>query len=84
MSYRDDLKEWVLSAVDSHGGEATLLEVAKDIWKNHEDDLRRYGEAFYVWQYDMRWAAQYLRDEGHLVAADQAPRGVWRRRQATT
>jgi len=78
MSYKDDLKDWVLSAVKENGGEATLVEVAKHIWANHKDDLQRHGDAFYVWQYDMRWAAQYLRDEGLFVAADQAPRGVWR------
>ncbi|MEA2819449.1 MAG: hypothetical protein QOJ86_1453 [Bradyrhizobium sp.] len=79
MAYKDDLKDWVLKAIDAHGGEANLVQVSKFIWNNHEAELRGYGDAFYVWQYDMRWAAQYLRDEGLLVGADQAPRGVWRR-----
>jgi hypothetical protein len=81
MTYKDDLKEWVLRAIKENGGEATLVQVAKHIWVNHESDLKRHGDAFYVWQYDMRWAAQYLRDEGHLVGADQAPRGIWRYRE---
>jgi hypothetical protein len=82
MPYKDDLKVWVLEAVDAHQGEATLIQVAKHIWDNHEDHLRSYGEGFYTWQYDMRWAAQYLRDEGILSQADDTPRGVWRRQRA--
>ena len=82
MPYKEDLKEWVLNAIDARGGEADLVAVAKHIWDNHENDLRGHGEAFYTWQYDMRWAAQYLRDDGFLVGAKEAPRGVWRRRRA--
>jgi len=78
MPYKDDLKDWVLVAIKRHGGEATILQVAKYIWDHHENDLRRHGEGFYLWQYDMRWAAQYLRDNGILVPTDQTPRGVWR------
>jgi hypothetical protein len=81
MSYKDDLKDWVLRAIKENGGEATLVQVAKYIWTNHEGDLQKHGDAFYVWQYDMRWAAQYLRNEGLLVGADQAPRGIWRYRE---
>jgi hypothetical protein len=80
MSYKDDLKKWVLQAVEANGGAANLVEVAKHIWAHHESDLRGHGEAFYTWQYDMRWAAQDLRDDGVFVAADQAPRGIWQRR----
>jgi hypothetical protein len=81
MAYKDDLKDWVLHAIKENGGEATLVQVAKHIWNNHKEDLQRYGDAFFVWQYDMRWAAQYLRNEGFLVGADQAPRGIWRYRE---
>ena len=42
MSYRDDLKDWVLSAVRANGGEATLVQVAKHIWENHRDDLQKW------------------------------------------
>lgn len=84
MSYKDDLKDWVLRAIKENGGEATLVDVAKHIWANHEDDLKKLGDPFYVWQYDMRWAAQYLRDQGFLVKADRTPRGVWRYREPAT
>jgi hypothetical protein len=77
LAKREDLEEWVYEALRRHGGEASLLDVAKYIWNEHEDDLRASGNLFYSWQYDMRWAAQRLRDKGKLVSADLGPRGIW-------
>ena len=82
MTIKDDLKKFVLDAIDAKGGQANLVEVAKFIWDTHQDELRASGEGFYTWQYDMRWAAQYLRDEGVLMGADLTPRGVWKRQTA--
>jgi hypothetical protein len=31
MAYKDNLKDWVLAAIDAHGGEASLGQVAKFI-----------------------------------------------------
>mgnify|MGYP001086020374 CR=1 FL=1 len=64
---RDLLKDWVLQAVEAAGGEASPTDVAKHIWLHHERDLRDSGDLFYTWQYDMRWAAQKLRDQKFLV-----------------
>ena len=75
MTEKDDLKDWVFSAIQAHGGEATLVEVAKHIWENHEEELRASGDLFYTWQYDMRWATQYLRDTGKLRPANVCQRG---------
>jgi hypothetical protein len=80
MPFKDDLKQWVLEAIDAHHGRANLVDVAKHIWDHHEADLRGHGEGFYTWQYDMRWAAQSLRDEGILADAETTPRGIWERR----
>jgi hypothetical protein len=77
LASREDLEDWVYKALWHHGGEASLLDVAKHIWNVHEDELRASGNLFYSWQYDMRWAAQRLRDKGKLLSADLAPRGVW-------
>lgn len=44
-----------------------MIDVAKHIWANHEDELKRSGDLFYSWQYDMRWAAQNLRGAGQLT-----------------
>jgi hypothetical protein len=77
MAGKDDLTIWVAEAVHAHGGRVRLIDVARYIWKHHEDDLRESGDLFYTWQYDMRWAATALRHEGRLKAADASPPGVW-------
>jgi len=48
------------------GGTGKIVQIAKHIWDNHERDLRGAGDLFYTWQYDMRWAAQELQDEGKI------------------
>ena len=68
MSKRDDLKRWVFEAV-SQTGEASILDTAKHIWHHHKSEIEKSGDGFYTWQYDMRWAAQVLRDEGKLIVA---------------
>jgi hypothetical protein len=77
MADRGDLVDWVLDAVRRCGGEATVIQVARDIWANHANELHASGDLFYTWQYDMRWAAQKLRDAGQLRKAAEQPRGVW-------
>ncbi|WP_431802953.1 hypothetical protein [Microbacterium sp. bgisy203] len=52
--------------------------MSKVVWRRHEQDLRAAEDLFYTWQYDIRWAAQKLRDEGEVERVD-ARRGVaWR------
>ena len=67
MADKSDLKGWVVEALRAAGGSSSLIEVAKHIWDNHEDELRRSGDLFYKWQYDMRWAATVLRGEGVMT-----------------
>lgn len=72
------LATWVLDSLGSRGGEAHHIQIAKDIWDGHEDELRAAGELFYTWQYDLRWAGQRLRDAGTLLPDSQTRRGHWR------
>lgn len=67
MSEKALLQTWIVDALDALGGSAKIVRVAEHIWGNHEADLRARGDLFYTWQYDMRWAAQQLRDNGTLV-----------------
>jgi len=76
---RDDLKAAVSSALSHHGGEATIVEVARFIWNNHEADLKSSGDLFYTWQYEMRWAAQKLRDEKALILGRRGNKNTWRK-----
>lgn len=69
MANRERMMRWVYQAVEAEGGEASVLQVAKYIWSHHESELKSSGDDFYTWQYDMRWAAQKLRDDKKFVAA---------------
>lgn len=69
MITRDDLEAWVLQAVKDLGGKGRVIDIAKSIWTEHEGDLRRAGDLFFTWQYDMRWAAMKLRKKKKLKAA---------------
>jgi len=77
MSNKTDLQTWIIEAPQRNGGTAQLLDVAKDIWGHHEADLRERGDLFYTWQYDMRWAAQRLRNAGELAPVNNARNGTW-------
>jgi hypothetical protein len=57
---------------------APLVDVARHIWSRHEADLRAAGDLFFTWQYDMRWAAQKLRDAKKLAYERKNGRPVWR------
>jgi hypothetical protein len=77
MATKTDLQPWILESIRSRGGSASLVDVCRDVWQAHEPDLRMSGDLFYTWQYDIRWAAQTLRDNGVLKPDHEAPRGVW-------
>lgn len=74
---KDVLENWIIEALQSKGGQSTLLEICKYVWIHHEVDLKKSGNLFYTWQYDIRWAATELRKVDKLLPADQSPRGVW-------
>ena len=77
MPTKHDLRDWVEDALKSLGGRGTVVDVARVIWRDHEAELRASGDLFYTWQYDMRWAAQTLRDTGRAKPTRGLPRGVW-------
>ena len=77
LKYKEDLRKWLLEAIKSHGGTASLVDVCKFVWSNYERELRNYGDRFFTWQYDIRWIADELRKEG-ILSGDLHPRGVWK------
>lgn len=81
MATKMDLARWLLEALHATGGSAHHVRVAEVIWTEHEDELRDSGDLFYTWQYDLRWAAQALRDAGSLQAVEGRGDGVWRIRE---
>jgi hypothetical protein len=66
MASREDMKGWVVLALKSFGGKGWPKDVAKYIWEHYEPELRKSGNLLYTWQYDVRSAAQSLRDAGVL------------------
>jgi hypothetical protein len=52
-----------------------MRDIARYIWDNFEDDLRKSGEFFYVWQYDLRWAGDALVRSGKIRKGP--PPGTW-------
>lgn len=74
---RHSLKGWVLEALQQLGGSGTIVQVCQRVWKMHEAELRASGDLFYTWQYDIRWAAQYLRNEKYLKAVNGDRRSQW-------
>ena len=74
---KSDLMDWVVESLESLGGSGQVVDVSREIWQRHEADLRGSGDLFYTWQYDIRWAAQKLRDAGTLVAVHGDRRGTW-------
>jgi transposase-like protein len=73
---RSDLKPIILAALTSYGGKASVTDIARYIWSNHEAALRASGDFFFVWQYDMRRAAESLRNSGDLKRWDRHQK-VW-------
>jgi len=78
MGRADLLKPWVLEALKDLGGTGSVVSVSRVVWNRHEEDLRQFGDLFFTWQYDIRWAAQKLRDEGLLVKMDGLRNADWR------
>ena len=76
-SNRVVMTDWVLNALKSLGGKATIVEVAKVVWKDNRPTIEKSGDMLYTWQYDLRWAADILRRQGHLRPTSHVDRGVW-------
>jgi hypothetical protein len=79
VATKSDLESWIAEALRELGGQGSVVDVCRVVWQRHEDDLRSSGDLFFTWQYDIRWAAQKLRDRAELAAVDGPKRrGPWR------
>lgn len=66
MSAKDEMQRWIIEALQANGGTASIIDICKHIWANHEIELRTSGDYFYKWQYQMRWDGQNLQRAGKL------------------
>lgn len=78
MARSEILEPWIVEALEAMGGSATVVQVSEHVWRSHEQDLRACGDLFFTWQYDIRWAAQTLRDQGILSSLDGKRNVPWR------
>ncbi len=78
MLVRDDLRPWIVDALTALGGRASVVQVCKHVWQHHELELRQGGDLFFTWQYDIRWAATKLHNEGTLAATEPKSPTPWR------
>ncbi len=74
---RHDLPDKLYDTLKFMGGQGTIIEICKMFWSRHEEELKRSGDLFYTWQYDIRWAATELRKRKKMKAAEFSKKGVW-------
>ena len=67
----------VQEALEFHDGSATVKQVAEYIADNYLDVINEDDDLKLSWQYDFRWAATHLRNDGIMLPAEESPKGVW-------
>ncbi len=77
MVTRESMKSWIVECLESRGGSGWPKDVAKYVWEMYESDLRSSGDMLYTWQYDLRWAAQQLRNCGVLKPVNRRTDLPW-------
>ena len=73
---REDFKPWIMEALNAHDGKAEIFQVSRFIWDNYQHRISLDKKILYTWQYEIRWAALGLRDDG-LIDLGKFKRGVW-------
>jgi len=74
---KSDLEKLIVISLKAHKGRAKIVQIAEFIWRNYDSELRKSGDLFFTWQYDMRWAANRLRRKEVMKPSENSPSGVW-------
>lgn len=77
MLTKQDLPALVVDALKAIGGSGSVVDVCREVWEQNEPALQDSGDLFFTWQYDIRWAAQVLRDSGVLMPTGRGARSRW-------
>ena len=64
---------WILEGVSTSGGSATPIDVSRQVWSRHRAELEASGDLLYVWQLELRAAADAMTASGLLASVD----GAW-------
>ncbi len=75
--YRYELPDILYTSLKVMGGRATIIETCKYICGQYENELKKSGDLFYSWQYDIRRAATELRKTGRMKSGKISPKGIW-------
>lgn len=83
---RKDMPDILYDIIKQMGGKAKMMDIFKIFWQEYEDELKKSGDLFYTWNYDIRWAATKLRKENRMKQAkeqentygqDISSKGIW-------
>ncbi|MCL2799149.1 MAG: hypothetical protein FWD54_02575 [Endomicrobia bacterium] len=83
---RQDLPNLLYKTIKSLGSKAVMIDIFKKFWKLYSEELKKSGDLFYTWNYDIRWAATELRKQKRMKPASKkenphglnmSPKGVW-------
>jgi len=75
MLDRKSLSPFIIESIKINGGKATVLDISKYIWSKYEGKLRKSGDFFFTWQYDLRWQITELKRLGVLKKSSH--KGYW-------
>jgi hypothetical protein len=74
---RHTMKAWVVEALEKLGGSASFLDICKVVWDAHRKEIEQAGDAFFDWNFEIRWSVVLLRKEKVLKPAEKQNRGIW-------
>ena len=83
---RKDLPDILYNIIKELGGRASMMDIFKKFWSKYKHQIKETDDIFYTWNYDIRWAATYLRKHGRMKAASIqentygepiSPKGIW-------
>ena len=77
MTDKNILQDWIVEALNEMGGRAQIVDICKKVWELHERDLRKMGDLFYTWQYDIRWGANKLKSQERLRYDKIKQESIW-------
>lgn len=77
MMNREALEVFIIESLKEFGQPTHYTDICKWVWKNYEKTLKNSGDMFYVWQYEIRWAATDLRGKGILKPVIESKKGLW-------
>ncbi|MFC5676152.1 hypothetical protein [Aeromicrobium endophyticum] len=77
-------QSWILEGVAACGGSASPIDVSRQVWSRHRAEIEALGDLLYVWQLELRDAADAMiatgllasDDDGWTVADGEAARAV--------